>query len=78
MKRAAVLFAAGVATLLLSGPAIAKDPTTGATAPAEKPTLALDRSVGGQRADLLRRVAQLHQHLLAVLAEQGRGRDLRR
>ena len=43
MKGTAVLFAAGL-TLLLSGPALAKDPsygtpsgTTGATAPAEKP-----------------------------------------
>jgi hypothetical protein len=50
MKRTAVLFAAGLATLLLSGPAFAADPSspgtsgsgsyggkTGATAPAEKP-----------------------------------------
>jgi hypothetical protein len=45
VKHAAVLFAAGLTTLLLSGPAIAKDPsattsgTTGATAPAEKPSI---------------------------------------
>ena len=48
MKRAAVLFAAALATLLVSGPAIAKDPTTGATAPAEKPsTLAMPHRVTG-------------------------------
>src|SRR5262249_56953447 len=42
MHRATVLFAAGLATLLLSGPAIAADrpgssATTPSTAPAEKP-----------------------------------------
>jgi hypothetical protein len=51
MKHAAVLFAAGLTTLLLSGPAIAKDPsatTTGATAPAEKPgVLAMPHHVTG-------------------------------
>ena len=48
MKRAAVQFAAALATLLVSGPAIAKDPTTGATAPAEKPsTLAMPHRVTG-------------------------------
>jgi len=54
MKRATVLFAAGLTTLLLSGPAIAKDPsattpgTTGATAPAEKPgALAMPHHVTG-------------------------------
>jgi hypothetical protein len=54
MKRAAVLFAAGLTTLLLSAPAIAKDPsaatpgTTGATAPAEKPgMLAMPHHVTG-------------------------------
>ncbi|HEY7538745.1 MAG TPA: hypothetical protein VIF11_01290 [Methylomirabilota bacterium] len=54
MKRTAVLFAAGL-TLLLSGPALAKDPsygtssgTTGATAPAEKPgMLAMPHHVTG-------------------------------
>ena len=54
MKRAAVLFAAGLTTLLLSGPAIAKDPsattsgTTGTTGPAEKPgILAMPHHVTG-------------------------------
>jgi hypothetical protein len=59
MKRAAVLFAVGLTTLLLSGPAIAKDPsygtpsgtssgTTGATAPAEKPgVMAMPHHVTG-------------------------------
>jgi hypothetical protein len=54
MKRAAVLFAAGLTALLLSGPAMAKDPsattsgTTGATAPAEKPgILAIPHHVVG-------------------------------
>jgi len=55
MKRATVLFAAGLTTLLLSAPAIAKDPsgtttpgTTGATAPAEKPgALAMPHHVTG-------------------------------
>jgi hypothetical protein len=54
MKATAVLFAAGL-TLLLSGPALAKDPsygtpsgTTGATAPAEKPgMLAMPHHVTG-------------------------------
>ena len=47
MKRTAVLFAVGL-TLLLSGPALAKDPTTGATAPAEKPgMLAMPHHVTG-------------------------------
>ena len=54
MKRAAVVFAAGLTTLLLSGAAMAKDPsatpsgTTGATAPAEKPgALAMPHHVTG-------------------------------
>jgi len=54
MKHAAVLFAAGLTTLLLSGPAIAKDPsattsgTPGAIAPAEKPgVLAMPHHVTG-------------------------------
>ena len=57
MKGTAILFAAGL-TLLLSGPALAKDPsygtsgtssgTTGATAPAEKPgMLAMPHHVTG-------------------------------
>jgi hypothetical protein len=54
MKRAAVLFAVGLTTLLMSGPAVAKDPaaatsgTTGATAPADKPgILAMPHHVTG-------------------------------
>src|SRR5262245_27113810 len=53
MNRAAVLFAAGLATLLLSGPAIAADrsgssATTPSAAPAEKPgVLAIPHNVTG-------------------------------
>jgi len=53
MTRAAVLFAAGLATLLLSGPAIAADrsgssATTPSTAPAQKPSvLAIPHNVTG-------------------------------
>jgi Cu/Ag efflux protein CusF len=53
MNRAAVLFAAGVATLLLSGTAIAADrsgssATTPSTAPAEKPgVMAIPHNVTG-------------------------------
>ena len=53
MNRAAVLFAAGLATLLLSGPAIAADrsgssATTPSTAPAEKPgVMAIPHNVTG-------------------------------
>jgi hypothetical protein len=70
MKRAAVLFAAGVATLLLSGPAIAKDPTTGATAPAEKPsTLAMPHHVIGN-------VVTVDKSANTVAIKDTKGKDL--